>query len=107
MHSTSTCIEMTTIANPDARIADDATNLQVRDLAGQLSDAIKPDNLRRITTGTRGSMQDSLNFHECAASVIAELDALYLDALGLPQQPLLTQLHMLRSDSTWRLGAAG
>lgn len=68
--------------------------------------AITPDNLRPITTGTGGAVPDSLNFHDCAIRVIAELDALYLDALGLPQRPLITQLYTLCSDSTWKLRAA-
>ena len=74
-------------------------------LEQELRAAIKPANIKPLTTGTRGKVQDSLNFHECAPEVIAQLDALYLDALALPRQPLLPQLHTLRRDSSWRLGA--
>ena len=97
---------MATIAIPDAWIENRGTNRQVQILAGQLTATITPDNLRRITTGTGGSVQDSLYFHDYAAGAIAELDTPYLDAIGLPHQPLLTQSHTLRIDSTRRLGAA-
>ena len=71
-----------------------------------LIDAITPENVTVITTGTNSTKQDSLNFHECVPETIAKIDALYLDALGLPQQELMEQLHALRSDSSWQLGAA-
>ena len=98
--------EMATIAIPQDWLDDAETHRRARRLAQELLAAIKPANIKPLTTGTRGKVQDSLNFHECAPEVIAALDALYLDALALPRQPLLPQLHTLRRDSAWRLGAA-
>ena len=96
--------EIATIAIPRAWLADAATNRRVRQLARELIAAVNPQNIRPLTTGTLSSVQDSLNFHECAPAAIAELDALYLDALSQPRSTL-TQLHKLRSNVTWRLGA--
>lgn len=96
--------EIATIAIPRPWISDAETNSSVRQLARDLIAAIVPQNIKPLTTGTKSSVQDSLNFHDCAPAVIAELDRLYLDAL---KQPLdtLSQLHALRSNVTWRLGA--
>ena len=57
-----------------------------RELTGQLLAAINPTNIRRIKTGVGGAAPDSLNFHDRAAKVIAEPDALYPAAL-LPDAP--------------------
>ena len=96
--------EIATIAVPRAWLDDAAVNRRVRQLARELIAAVNPQNIRPLTTGTLSSVQDSLNFHECAPAAIAELDALYLDALSQPRSTL-TQLHALRSNVTWRLGA--
>lgn len=94
---------METIAIPRSWIEDAATNRQARQMAQQLIDAIRPGNVKPLVTGTKGKVQDSLNFHDCAPAVIAELDTLYLAALNLPREPLLTQLRTMRGNSTWRL----
>ena len=96
--------EIATIAVPRAWLDDAAVNRRVRRLARELIAAVNPQNIRPHTTGTLSSVQDSLNFHECAPAAISELDALYLDALSQPRSTL-TQLHALRSNVTWRLGA--
>lgn len=96
--------EIATIAVPRRWLADAATNRRVRRLARDLIAAVNPENIRPLTTGTLSSVQDSLNFHECAPAAIAELDALYLEALTQPPATL-RQLHRLRSNVTWRLGA--
>ena len=96
--------EIATIAVPRRWLADDETNRRVRNLARELIAAVNPANIRPLTTGTLGSVQDSLNFHECAPETIAELDRLYLEALTQPRATL-SQLHRLRSNVTWRLGA--
>jgi len=95
--------EIATIAIPRAWLDDAAANRRVRRLARELIAAVNPQNIRPLTTGTLSSVQDSLNFHECAPAAIAELDALYLDALAQPRATL-TQLHALRSNVTWKLG---
>ena len=97
--------ERETIAIPGKWFADAATNRRARELGRELIAAVNSENTSSHTTGTKGKVQDSLNFYECAPDVIAALDNLYLDALGLPRAPLLEQLHILRSDSSWRLGA--
>ena len=96
--------EIETVAIPSAWIEREETNRKVRALGRKLIEAIHPDNITRRKTGTGGAVQDSLNFHECAAETIAEIDRFYLEALGLNPEPLLEQLHTLRSNSTWRLG---
>ena len=96
--------EIATIAVPRAWLDDAAVNRRVRQLARDLIAAVNPQNIRPLTTGTLSNVQDSLNFHECAPAAIAELDALYLDALAQPRSTL-TQLHALRSNVTWKLGA--
>ena len=96
--------EMTTVAIPDRWLDDEPTNREARRLGQLLTEAIAPENITEITTGTNSTKQDSLNFHECVPETIAEIDALYLDSLGLPKKELLEQLHTMRSDSSWRLG---
>ena len=98
--------EMNTVAIPDRWLDEETVNHEVRRLGRLLIDAITSDNITVITTGTKSTKQDSLNFHECVPETIAAIDALYLDALGLPQKGLLEQLHTMRSDSSWRLGTA-
>ncbi len=70
----------------------------------ELIRAISPENIGTNTTGTNSIKQDSLNFYTCAPDTIDAIDKLYIGALGLPEEPLLSQLHTLRSQSTWRLG---
>ena len=96
--------ELISTAIPDAWFDDEHTHQTARKLGRDLIDAIVPANIESLTTGTKGKVQDSLNFHRCAASTIAKIDELYLAALGLNRDPLIAQLHTVRSDSTWRLG---
>ena len=70
----------------------------------RLIGAITPRNIAVITTGIKKTRHESLNFHACEPDTIAEIDELYLSALGLPREPLLTQLRELRSGGTWRVG---
>ena len=96
--------EIETVAIPSTWVESKDTNRKARALGRELIAAIIPDNITRIRTGTGGAVQDSLNFHEWAGETIAEIDKLYLEALGLNSKPLLQQLHTLRGTSTWRLG---
>ncbi len=96
--------EIASIAIPRQWLEDEQTNRRALELGRALIAAINPANISAIVTGTKSKTQDSLNFHDCAPEVIAELDALYLDALCQPRAAL-SQLHTLRSNSTWRLGA--
>ena len=96
--------EIATIAIPKRWLEHEQTNRRARELGRALIAAINPANISAIVTGTKSKTQDSLNFHASAPAVIAELDALYLAALGQPQAAL-SQLHTLRGNTTWRLGA--
>ena len=96
--------EMSTIAIPSAWIADGATRRRIVSLGRRLIGAVTPKNIAVITTGTKKTRHESLNFHACEPDTIAEVDELYLSALGLPREPLLTQLRELRSGGTWRVG---
>ena len=90
--------EIATIAIPSAWVESEETNRKARALGRELIAAITPNNITRRRTGTRGAVQDSLNFHECAKETIAKIDKLYLEALGLSPKPLLEQLHTLRGN---------
>ena len=46
----------------------------------------------------------NVNFH-LKPELIAELDRLHLSALGLPEQPLLRHLRIMRSSSSWNYAA--
>ena len=96
--------EMSTIAIPSAWIADEATRRRIISLGRRLIGAVTPKNIVAITTGIKKTRHESLNFHDCEPDTIAEIDELYLSALGLPREPLLTQLRELRIGSTWRVG---
>ena len=52
-----------------------------------------------------GDTWRNVNFH-LKPELIEELDRLHLAALGLPAEPLLRQLRMMRSSSSWNYGAA-
>ena len=95
--------EIENIAIPSAWIADGATRRRVISLGRRLIGAITPRNIAVITTGIKKTRHESLNFHACEPDAIAEIDELYLSALGLPREPLLTQLRELRIGSTWRV----
>ena len=98
--------EMTTVAIPDRWQEDKAVNREARRLGKLLIEAVAEENIKVITTGTKSSPLESMSFHDFVPETIAEIDALYLDALALPKQPILKQLHTMRSDSNWSLGTA-
>ena len=49
----------------------------------------------------QGGVWRNVDFHTYAPDLIAELDRLHLAALGLPEEPLLTHLRIMRSSSSW------
>ena len=51
-----------------------------------------------------GTIWQNVNFH-LKPELIAELDRLHLAALGLPEEPLLTHLRIMRSSSSWNYAA--
>ena len=96
--------EIETIPIPDPWLQDGDTKEEARILGRMLIDAIKKENIESKTTGTNSIKQDSLNFYECAPETVEAIDKLFLKSLGLNEDPLMSQLRILRSDSTWRLG---
>lgn len=67
------------------------------ELGQRLIDAI-PDCI--VETPNRGTIWRNVNFH-LKPDLIAELDRLHIAALGLPEEPLLTHLRIMRSSSSW------
>ena len=47
-----------------------------------------------------GKVWKNVNFH-LKPDLIEELDRLHIEALGLPVEPLLTHLKIMRSSSSW------
>ena len=58
----------------------------------------------RVTNRMHGVQRDA-DFYQ-KPGLIEELDRLHLGALGLPAEPLLGQLRIMRSSSSWNYGAA-
>ncbi len=69
-------------------------------LADALIAAIPQSATGKLNAGTRWKNAD---FFSGAPDIIAELDKLQIDSLGLPRAPLLDQLRVMRSSSSWRL----
>ena len=90
--------ELTSVTIPD----DWAANPEQAITLGQsLIDAI-PECI--VETTMRGTAWRNVNFH-LKPDLIEELDRLHLAALGLPAEPLLTHLRIMRSSSSWDYGA--
>ena len=49
----------------------------------------------------QGGTWRNVDFHTHASDLIEELDRLHIEALGLEVEPLLTQLKIMRSSSSW------
>ena len=96
--------EIDTIPIPDLWLQDNGLKSEARRLGRELIEAIIPSNIKENTTGTNSIKQDSLNFHTSAPDTIRAIGKLYLKALELEENPLLSQLQVLRSDSSWKLG---
>lgn len=90
--------EITTLAVPDAWAADPAEAIA---LGQRLIDAMPS---ARIETRMRGGVWRNVDFHTYAPDLIEEIDRLYIEALGLPPEPLLTHLRIIRSNRSWDFG---
>ena len=89
--------ELTSVTIPDEW----AANPQPAIAMGQrLIDAM-PDC--GVETLNRGTVWRNVNFH-LKPGLIEELDRLHLGALGLPAEPLLRHLRIMRSSSSWDYG---
>ena len=96
--------EVETIAIPQLWIDDPQTNRTVRHLARHLM-SVAPLRRQSIITGRNRTSQDTVDLHANASVFISKIDESYLRALNIPVEPVLQQLRVLRSRSTWKLGA--
>ena len=90
-------LEILRIPNIYSKNPDVAINMGQR-----LIDAIPECTTEKKNSGT---VWKNVNFH-LKPELIEELDRLHLAALGLPAEPLLRQLRMMRSSSSWNYAAA-
>lgn len=95
--------ELSNVTIPDSWFEDADNNALARRLGRELIDAITPENIVANRSGTGGNTFENVNFYQAAPETIRQLDKLHLTSLGLPLEPLLTQLHTIRSGSNWRL----
>ena len=68
------------------------------DLGQRLLDAM-PECL--VENKQQGDVWRNVDFHTYAPKLVAELDHLHIAALGLPEEPPLTHLRMMRSSNSW------
>ena len=73
-------------------------------LGRRLADAAPDCLVRSHRIG--GREWPNVDFHAGAPDLIEEADRLYIAALGLPAEPLLTQLRIMRSSSSWNYNRA-
>lgn len=87
--------ELTTITIPDAWVEDPQPAIA---MGQKLIDAMSGCITRHPRKGV-----DWLNvdFHTHAPALIYELDRAHIASLGLPEEPLLTHLRIMRSSSSW------
>ena len=90
--------EVTTLAVPDAWAADPAEAVA---LGQRLIDAMPQC---AVETLMRGTVWRNVDFHTHAPDLIEEIDRLYVEALRLPMEPLLTHLRIIRSNRSWDFG---
>lgn len=89
--------EIVTLAIPDAWVADPQPAIALgKQLLGAMSEC-------GVETLMQGTLWRNVNFH-LRPRLIAEIDRLYIEALGLPLEPLLTHLKIMRSNRSWDFG---
>ena len=93
--------EITTVAVPDAWAADPS---EAAALGQRLIDAIPQCEVSMLM---RGKVWRNVDFHTHAPDLIEEIDRLYIEALGMPVEPLLTHLRILRSNRSWDFSERG
>ena len=95
--------ELTSFTIPDEWLDDSETNAYARSLGRKLIHGIEPPNIDIKKSGIHGNWFENVNFYKVRPDIIREIDELYLRSLGLPLNPLLDQLHKVRSNSNWQL----
>ena len=91
--------EVTTLAIPDAWAANPQPAI---DLGRRLIEIMPSCITAKRNAGT---IWRNVDFYR-APDLIAEIDRLYIEALGLPVEPLLTHLKIMRSNRSWDFSAA-
>ena len=87
--------ELTTITIPDKWTENPQPAIE---MGQKLIDAM-PECI--VENKQQGGVWRNVDFHTYAPDLIAELDRLHITALGLPEEPLLTHLRIMRSSSSW------
>ena len=86
-----------TLTVPNSWIDDPTPAIEI---GRRLADAIPDCVTEKLNAGT---VWRNVNFH-LKPDLIAELDRRHIAALGLPEEPLLTHLRIMRSSSSWNYG---
>ena len=89
--------DLTSLTIPDAWIANPQPAI---DLGQRLIEAMSGSTVEMLN---RGTVWRNVNFH-LKPDLIEELDRAHIAALGLPAEPLLTHLRIMRSSSSWDYG---
>ena len=87
--------ELTSIKIPDAWIKHPQQPIQI---AQRLLDCMPSCITKHPKEGVNWV---NVDFHTYAPHLILELDRLHIAALGLPEEPLLSHLQIMRSSSSW------
>ena len=87
--------EMTSITVPNAWVDDPQPAIEI----GRRLLDVMPKCI--VENHQQGNTWRNVDFHTYAPDVIEELDRLHIKALGLPTEPLLTHLRIMRSSSSW------
>lgn len=83
-------------AIPDAWIGDPKDAMKLGEELIDAADACT------VTNTVQGKDWMNVDFHSGRPDLIEQIDKLYISALGLPEEPLLTHLRIMRSNSSWR-----
>ena len=92
--------ELASLPIPDAWVSHPQPAIR---LGKRLTDAI-PECI--VEHKQQGRTWRNVDFHTHRPSLIEETDRLYIEALGLPLEPLLTHLRIVRSNRSWNFTAA-
>lgn len=87
--------EVYTLPIPDSWATDPKSAIRL----GRRLKSVIPDCI--VENKQQGGIWRNVDFHRYAPDLIAEIDRLYIEALGLPLEPLLTHLKIMRSNRSW------
>ena len=92
--------ELTTLTVPDSWVKNPRPAIEI----GQRLIEAMPDCITKHPR--EGVDWENVDFYTYKPGLIAELDRLHIAALGLPEEPLLTHLRIMRSSSSWNYPGA-